>query len=203
MRKVSASNILLIATSLAPGGPQVPDNSHDYGDDYDDDGDDNETCFNLSISLAQSPTIFSIDCYLSTRNEICKQTTVENSGEQLRLSTWEKAWSFRGRSEYVQWQWWWLQIISFPYHKKANHLLFWVLLQYFWPAAFIKIITMVIISCLTSLGYTWFIVCAVGLCFMIIGKWLFTTVTILLIIVTLLLFVMIFLNNWKTDTFWC
>ena len=41
MRKVSASNILLIATSLAPGVPQVPDDGHDNDDD-DDDDDDND-----------------------------------------------------------------------------------------------------------------------------------------------------------------
>ena len=60
-------------------------------------------------------------------------------------------------SECVQWQWRWLQIIK----------------------------TMVISDLLnecTSLCYTWLIVCAVGRCFMIIGKWLFTTLTILLII---------------------
>ena len=46
-----------------------------------------KTCFNLSISLAHSPTIISIDCYLSTRKFWIKRNQAFSFGIfELRLT---------------------------------------------------------------------------------------------------------------------
>ena len=97
MRKVSAPNILLLATSLARGVPQVPGGGHDDDDcRADDDGHDDDD-YEYTTFTTQTFTPPDIHCTLCKKltfttpdilHYICKKTTTEPSPDiyDTRLS---------------------------------------------------------------------------------------------------------------------